>query len=83
MAAIGRNAAVVDLRGFRYAGFPGFVTWALVHIGYLVGYRNRALVLAGWFQYYAAARPSHPAPDLRRAGPTALEVAGEPVTRTT
>jgi NADH dehydrogenase len=79
MAAIGRGAAVVDLRGLRYAGVAGFVTWAFVHLGYLVGYRNRAVVLAGWFQYY-----------LRRDRPiriqifvepdrTALEVAGEPV----
>jgi NADH dehydrogenase len=83
MAAIGRNAAVVDLRGLRYAGFPGFVTWALVHIGYLVGYRNRALVLAGWFQYYVRRDRPIRLQIFVEPDPTAMEVAGEPVPTTT
>jgi NADH dehydrogenase len=77
MAAIGRNAAVVDLRGFRYAGFPGFVTWALVHVGYLIGYRNRALVLAGWFQYYLRRDRPIRLQILAEPDPTALELSGE------
>ncbi|HYW26532.1 MAG TPA: NAD(P)/FAD-dependent oxidoreductase [Terriglobales bacterium] len=53
MATIGRNAAIVQLRGgLELTGFVGWLAWALVHVWYLVGFRNRVVALARWTWYY-------------------------------
>ena len=53
MATIGRNAAVVHLRGgLELTGFAGWLAWLCVHIWYLVGFRNRIVALATWGWYY-------------------------------
>jgi NADH dehydrogenase len=58
MATIGRNAAVVQLGRFRVTGFPGWVTWLVVHLWYIIGFRNRAVVLASWaWDYLRRDRP--------------------------
>jgi NADH dehydrogenase len=67
MATIGRNAAVADLHGIRLRGFPGWVVWLLVHIYYLIGFRNRAIVLASWGWSY-----------LRRDRPIRVIIATQP-----
>jgi NADH:ubiquinone reductase (H+-translocating) len=57
MATIGRNRAVADIRGFRFAGFPAWLAWALVHIAQLIGFRNRMMVGAQWmFNYFTYRR---------------------------
>lgn len=58
MATIGRNAAVADVRGVRLRGFPGWVVWLVVHIYYLIGFRNRLAVLWSWgWDYLRRDRP--------------------------
>ena len=58
MATIGRRAAVADVRGFRLRGTLGWLAWLLVHIYYLIGFRNRALVLGSWgWNYLLRDRP--------------------------
>jgi NADH dehydrogenase len=58
MATIGRNAAVVQLGRFRVTGFAGWVTWLVVHLWYIIGFRNRAVVLASWsWDYLRRDRP--------------------------
>jgi NADH dehydrogenase len=52
LAVIGRNAAVADLGGRRFTGFPAWVLWLLIHIAKLIGFRNRALVLVNWAWNY-------------------------------
>lgn len=53
MATIGRNQAVAMIKGRELVGFPAWLAWALVHVAYLVGFRNRLLVLAQWlFSYF-------------------------------
>jgi NADH dehydrogenase len=53
MATIGRNAAVVHLRGgLKLTGFAGWLAWLSVHVWYLVGFRNRLTALATWAWYY-------------------------------
>jgi NADH dehydrogenase len=37
LAIIGRTFAVADLRFLRFAGFPAWVVWAVVHIYFLIG----------------------------------------------
>jgi NADH:ubiquinone reductase (H+-translocating) len=48
LATIGRSKAVADVKGIHLSGFPAWATWLLVHIAYLIGFQNRALVLLRW-----------------------------------
>jgi NADH:ubiquinone reductase (H+-translocating) len=48
LAIVGRTYAVADLRFVRFAGFPGWVIWAGVHIYFLIGFANRLFVLLQW-----------------------------------
>lgn len=52
MATIGRHRAVADLRGRTFSGFPAWLLWALVHVYFLIGYRNRLSVMASWIWEY-------------------------------
>lgn len=52
LATIGRHAAVVDLRGWRFSGFFAWVFWLAAHIFFLIGFRNRFIVLTDWFWAY-------------------------------
>jgi NADH dehydrogenase len=52
MATIGRNAAVCQVRGLELKGFLGWVAWLVVHIYYLIGFRNRFFVLWSWSWNY-------------------------------
>jgi NADH:ubiquinone reductase (H+-translocating) len=49
MATIGRSAAVADLRGLRLTGSVAWLLWGLVHLYFLIGFRNRLVVLVNWF----------------------------------
>ena len=48
LAIVGRTYAVADLRFVRFAGFPGWIVWAGVHIYFLIGFANRLFVLLQW-----------------------------------
>ncbi|HVF73144.1 MAG TPA: NAD(P)/FAD-dependent oxidoreductase [Chthoniobacterales bacterium] len=48
MATIGRNKAVADLKYFHLSGWPAWMAWLFIHIMYLVGFRNRLVVLLQW-----------------------------------
>lgn len=52
MATIGRNKAVADLKFFHLSGLPAWLAWLFVHIIFLVGFRNRILVLIQWAWAY-------------------------------
>jgi NADH:ubiquinone reductase (H+-translocating) len=52
MATIGRNKAVADLKFFHLSGRPAWLAWLFVHIIFLVGFRNRLLVLFQWAWAY-------------------------------
>ncbi|MCF6268309.1 MAG: NAD(P)/FAD-dependent oxidoreductase [Melioribacteraceae bacterium] len=52
LAVIGRNAAVADFGTFHISGFFAWVLWVVVHIGYLIGFNNRVLVLIKWAWSY-------------------------------
>jgi NADH dehydrogenase len=49
-ASIGRFKAIVSVRGIRLHGFPGWVVWFFVHIGFLNGFGNRASTMLRWFR---------------------------------
>ncbi|WP_048440082.1 NAD(P)/FAD-dependent oxidoreductase [Caenimonas sp. SL110] len=56
LATIGRNAAVVDLvsplGNFRFSGYPAWLFWLFAHIYFLIGFRNRIVVLIDWASAY-------------------------------
>ena len=52
MATIGRHAAVADLLGVRFAGFPAWLAWLFIHLMKMVEFSNRVLVLAQWAWNY-------------------------------
>jgi NADH dehydrogenase len=52
MATIGRNKAVADLNYVHFSGLPAWLAWLFVHILFLVGFRNRLVVLIQWAWAY-------------------------------
>lgn len=48
LAVIGRNAAVANVFGRAFTGSFAWLLWLVIHITWLVGFRNRALVLLSW-----------------------------------
>ena len=52
LAVIGRGDAVANLPGIRFGGFIAWLAWIFIHITYLIGFRNRLLVLIQWAWSY-------------------------------
>jgi NADH dehydrogenase len=52
MATIGRHKAVADLHMLHLSGLPAWLAWLFVHILFLVGFRNRVVVLVQWAWAY-------------------------------
>ena len=54
LAVIGRGQAVADIWKLHFSGFLAWLIWIFVHIFFLIGFRNRILVLLQWAWSYAA-----------------------------
>jgi NADH dehydrogenase len=54
MATIGRAAAVAVVGRLRLSGLPAWLAWLFVHIMFLIGFRNRFLVLFEWAWAYVS-----------------------------
>lgn len=54
MATIGRAAAVATVGGIQLSGLVAWLAWLLVHIMFLIGFRNRFLVLFEWAWAYVS-----------------------------
>jgi NADH dehydrogenase len=54
MATIGRAAAVAVVGRFKLSGLIAWLAWLLVHIVFLIGFRNRFLVLSEWAWAYGS-----------------------------
>ncbi len=52
MAVIGRSEAVAEIAGLRFSGLVAWLLWCFVHIFYLIGFRNRAIVMMEWAWAY-------------------------------
>ncbi len=51
-AYICRGRAVVSVGRLHFGGFPGWLAWLFIHIGFLTGFRNRfGAVLSWWFAF--------------------------------
>jgi NADH dehydrogenase len=60
LAVIGRGRAVADIWRLHFGGFLAWLVWIFVHIFFLIGFRNRVIVLIEWayayFTYQRGAR---------------------------
>jgi len=52
LATIGRAAAVAQVAGFELSGYFAWLAWLFVHILFLVGFRNRMVVMINWAWAY-------------------------------
>ena len=52
LATIGRAAAVAEVGKIHISGFLAWLAWLFIHILYLIGFRNRLLVLLQWAWAY-------------------------------
>ena len=76
LATIGRSAAVADLGKIKLSGPIAWLAWLFIHILFLIGFRNRVLVIIQWAWSYVSydrgARlitgPLHTTTDLARGG---------------
>jgi NADH dehydrogenase len=52
MATIGRNKAVVDMKGIRFQGMFAWYVWMFVHLMSIVGFRNKVFTFFSWMWNY-------------------------------
>lgn len=52
MATIGRARAVADLGWIRLTGYPAWLAWLFLHLVFLIGFKNRVVVLVQWLVAY-------------------------------
>jgi NADH dehydrogenase len=52
MATIGRSKAIAHLAGLKFKGFVAWMMWLFLHVFFLIGFRNRILVMLEWFWAY-------------------------------
>ncbi|MFN3438097.1 MAG: NAD(P)/FAD-dependent oxidoreductase [Acidovorax sp.] len=84
LATIGRNSAVVDLTSpvgpVRFSGYFAWLFWLFAHVFFLIGFRNRMVVLMDWaWAYWSFARHARVVTGIAslpvKAGSSASEVA--------
>ena len=56
LATIGRARGVADFGKIRFGGFFAWVAWLAIHIWFLIGFRNRVLVMISWAWSYVSFR---------------------------
>lgn len=52
LATIGRKAAVAEFGRLHLSGFAAWLVWGVVHVGFLIGFRNRMTVMLDWAWSY-------------------------------
>ena len=52
MATVGRHSAVATFRGLNISGSLAWLMWLVVHVYYLIGFRNKLMVLFSWTYNY-------------------------------
>ncbi len=50
--SIGRSKAVLEIGKLKLSGLSAWVAWLFVHIYYLIGFKNRLVVLLQWASSY-------------------------------
>ena len=52
MATIGRASAVAQIGKLKFHGLTAWLLWSVVHVMYLIGFRNRVAVMSNWVWSY-------------------------------
>ena len=52
LATIGRKAAVAMVGKLKFSGYPALLFWLFVHVYFLIGFRNRIMVMSDWAWAY-------------------------------
>ncbi len=52
LATIGRSDAIVDFKWFTLKGRIGWIFWSIIHIYFLISFRNRLMVFINWVWSY-------------------------------
>jgi NADH dehydrogenase len=52
LATIGVRRAVADIRGWKFGGFFAWAMWCLIHVMFLISFRNKLAVMWNWFEQY-------------------------------
>src|SRR5262249_25522936 len=52
LATIGRSAAIADFGRLKLSGFAAWFSWLVIHIFFLIGFRNRFVVMFNWMWSY-------------------------------
>jgi len=48
MATIGHGRAVASVFGLKFSGLLAWILWSIIHVAYLVGFRNKVVVMLEW-----------------------------------
>jgi NADH dehydrogenase len=56
MATIGRKKAIMEYRGFQVSGLLAWIAWLLIHIFYLIDFKNKLFVFLNWCWSYVTFR---------------------------
>jgi NADH dehydrogenase len=57
LATIGRKSAVAQVGRFKFSGLSAWLFWLFVHVYFLIGFRNRMMVMTDWaFAYFTFQR---------------------------
>ena len=57
MATIGKAKAVAVIKGFKLSGLVAWLAWSLVHVLFLISFRNKLRVMSEWIWHYITNRP--------------------------
>ena len=52
LATIGRHSAIAAVGKLKLSGYPAWLFWLFIHIYFLIGFRNRLVVLTDWAWAY-------------------------------
>lgn len=81
MATIGKRAAVAMLdipfinKQIKFSGFSAWLFWLFVHVYFLIGFRNRTVVMMDWaWAYFTSQRHARVFPDPHALEPNAMLV---------
>lgn len=56
LATIGRAAAVAEIGKLKLSGLVAWLAWLLIHVLFLIGFRNRAAVIFNWAWAYVKSK---------------------------
>ncbi|MGH7257333.1 MAG: NAD(P)/FAD-dependent oxidoreductase [Nitrospiraceae bacterium] len=57
VATIGRAKAVAQIGPLQFSGLVAWLLWCIIHIFFLIGFRNRVRVMSEWIWYYLTFKP--------------------------